>query len=97
MSNEQLLLELEGSKTKPEKKKAKEKFCIGDEIRIIKLRPESKKALSYYQRDIGRRKGKIVNLLGTERDPSQGVRVKFGKRGFEYAFHPDEIRKIKKK
>jgi len=38
----QLLLGLGKNKIEA-KEKAKEKFCIGDEIRVVKLRPESKK------------------------------------------------------
>lgn len=100
---QQLFLELEKDKICSEpKEKAKEKLCVGDEIRIITLRGETKKALSYSGRKLIHRKAKVIKILGTERDPYQGVRVKFGKDGFEkknfvYAFYPDEIKKVRRK
>jgi len=81
-------------------------LCKDDTVQVIKLRGKSKKWKKYYGFDLIGKKGKVIEILGSQNNPYQGVKVKFpciridsenGRKpvyGFEWSFYKDEIEKI---
>jgi len=81
-------------------------LALNDTVQITKLLPKSRRWKKYYDFDLTGKKGKVIEILGTRREPYQGVRVRFpcisivsetGKKpayGFEWAFYNDEVKKI---
>jgi len=78
----------------------------GDTIQVIAEKRKSKKWEKYYGFDLVGKRGKVLEILGTQKEPYQGVKVRFprievnsenGRKpvyGFEWSFYKDEIKKI---
>ena len=73
-----------------------------DTVEVVKQRRKSKKWSKYYGFNLVGERGKVVEILGTPKEPYQGVKVKFpcvhaGKKplyDFEWAFYSDEVKRI---
>jgi len=86
--------------------KKKNPFQIGDLVKIIKLTPKKKRFQKLYGYNPIGKKGVVTAILGTKKDPCQGVRVRFpwmqinggnGKKkiqGFESPFYIEEVQKL---
>ena len=82
---------------------------LGDVVEVVKQKQKSKKWKKYYGFDLIGKKGKVVAFLGTQKEPHQGVKVRFpciwinsgnSKKpvyGFEWAFYSDEIKRVNEK
>ncbi|MCD6318764.1 helix-turn-helix domain-containing protein [Candidatus Aerophobetes bacterium] len=79
---------------------------INDTVEVVKQKRKSKKWKKYYGFNLVGKKGKVIQILGTQKEPYQGVKVRFpcirinsGERkkpvyGFEWSFYLDEVKKI---